>query len=345
MQQNRRNGLYWLLYLLSIAILAYVLVYMPIPYLIYKPGTAEEVKPMVTVQNGDPSEAGSFMMTTVSASYANVILLALSAFDRDAEIQDKDSRLQGRSEAEYAAQQIYLMDSSQSSAIEAAYHHAGVAYQIVPNHVVVMKLLPGADRDLLPGDQLLEVEDKAIQDHAQLRGLLEGKRAGDTLSFKLLRDGEVLTRDVTLIPITDPDTGQQRIGLGVSLATVQKIKPDNPDHTISFASTNVGGPSAGLIFTLEIYNQLTPGDLSKGYRIAGTGTIDQDGNVGEIGGIVHKIVAADRKGADLFFVPEGNYEAALGKAQAIGTRMELVPVRTLQDALDYLDVKAVKSES
>lgn len=345
MQQNRRNGLYWLLYLLSIAILAYVLVYMPIPYLIYKPGTAEEVKPMVTVQNGDPSESGSFMMTTVSASYANVILLAMSAFDRDAEIQDKDSRLQGRSEAEYAAQQIYLMDSSQSSAIEAAYHHAGVAYQIVPSHVVVMKLLPGADRDLLPGDQLLEVEDKAIQDHAQLRGLLEGKRAGDTLSFKLLRDGEVLTRDVTLIPITDPDTGQQRIGLGVSLATVQKIKPDNPDHTISFASTNVGGPSAGLIFTLEIYNQLTPGDLSKGYRIAGTGTIDQDGNVGEIGGIVHKIVAADRKGADLFFVPEGNYEAALGKAQAIGTRMELVPVRTLQDALDYLDVKAVKSES
>ncbi|MMZ64946.1 Lon protease [compost metagenome] len=100
-----------------------------------------------------------------------------------------------------------------------------------------------------------------------------------------------------------------------------------------------------MIFTLEIYNQLTPGDLSKGYRIAGTGTIDQDGNVGEIGGIVHKIVAADRKGADLFFVPEGNYEAALGKAQAIGTRMELVPVRTLQDALDYLDVKAVKSES
>ncbi|WP_025679114.1 SepM family pheromone-processing serine protease [Paenibacillus massiliensis] len=345
MQQNRRNGLYWLLYLLSIAILAYVLVYMPIPYLIYKPGTAEEVKPMVTVQNGDPSESGSFMMTTVSASYANVILLALSAFDRDAEIQDKDSRLQGRSEAEYAAQQIYLMDSSQSSAIEAAYHHAEVAYQIVPNHVVVMKLLPDADRDLLPGDQLLEVEDKAIQDHAQLRGLLEGKRAGDTLSFKLLRDGEVLSREVTLIPITDSDTGQQRVGLGVSLATVQKIKPDNPDHAISFASTNVGGPSAGLIFTLEIYNQLTPGDLSKGYRIAGTGTIDQDGNVGEIGGIVHKIVAADRKGADIFFVPEGNYEAALGKAQAIDTRMELVPVRTLQDALDYLDAKAVKSES
>lgn len=97
------------------------------------------------------------------------------------------------------------------------------------------------------------------------------------------------------------------------------------------------------MFTLEIYNQLTPGDLTKGHRIAGTGTITKEGVVGAIGGVVHKIVAADRKEAEIFFVPKDNYKEAAAKAEQIGTKMKLVPVSTVDDALAYLKTLSVKS--
>ncbi|MNJ72775.1 Lon protease [compost metagenome] len=90
------------------------------------------------------------------------------------------------------------------------------------------------------------------------------------------------------------------------------------------------------MFTLEIYNQLTPGDLSKGYRIAGTGTIAEDGTIGSIGGVQFKIVASDREQAEIFFVPEANYKDAKAKADEIGTSMKLVPVKHVEEALHYL---------
>ncbi|MNC58959.1 Lon protease [compost metagenome] len=121
------------------------------------------------------------------------------------------------------------------------------------------------------------------------------------------------------------------------IGAVQKVEPKVAGKVVSFVDTNVGGPSAGLMFTMEIYNQLTPGDLSKGHRIAGTGTIDADGNVGAIGGVKHKIVAADREKAEVFFVPVKNYDEAKARADKIGTDMLLVPVSTLDEALKYME--------
>jgi PDZ domain-containing protein len=95
---------------------------------------------------------------------------------------------------------------------------------------------------------------------------------------------------------------------------------------------------------LEIYDQLrTEVDLTKGYQIAGTGTIALDGTVGRIGGIQHKVVAADNAGAEIFFAPDdppnehSNYREALKAAERIGTSMKIVPVKTIQEALDYLE--------
>ena len=96
------------------------------------------------------------------------------------------------------------------------------------------------------------------------------------------------------------------------------------------------------MFSLEIYNQLVKEDMTKGYTIAGTGTIDEEGHVGAIGGIDQKIVAASESGADIFFAPNengavgSNYEVALATAEDIGTSMKVVPVDTMEDALNYL---------
>lgn len=109
------------------------------------------------------------------------------------------------------------------------------------------------------------------------------------------------------------------------------------------------------MFSLEIYNQLTKNDLTKGHSIAGTGTIDPDGTVGRIGGIDKKVVAADNEGAEIFFAPDdeitpemkkaypniqSNYKEAVKAAKDIGTKMKIVPVKTFDDALNYL--KALK---
>ena len=130
------------------------------------------------------------------------------------------------------------------------------------------------------------------------------------------------------------------VGLGITLDDYTRVIT-SPKVTID--SEQIGGPSAGLMFSLEIYNQLTDGDLTKGYQIAGTGTIDEDGKVGPIGGIEQKIVAADQSGADIFFAPnEGgstnsNYHAAVVVAKDIHSNMKIVPVDRFEDAVAYLE--------
>src|SRR5699024_769198 len=105
----------------------------------------------------------------------------------------------------------------------------------------------------------------------------------------------------------------------------------------------IGGPSAGLMFSLEIYDQLTEEDLTKGYEIAGTGQVDYDGNVLPIGGIDKKVIAADKAECDIFFdpnehgMPDSNYQTAKETGEEIGTDMKIVPVDDFEEALSYID--------
>ncbi|AJS61533.1 peptidase S16 [Paenibacillus sp. IHBB 10380] len=324
-------------YIVMVVMLVYVVVFMPTPYIIYQPGSAEEVKPMISVQDGDMAERGTFMMTTVSARYANIALLAASSFNPNAEIDKKQSRLGEKSEDEYAAEQVFYMSNSQSSAMEAAYKEAKIDYQILPEYLFVFSVPKEADnrKYFNPGDRIVEVEGRPASDNVALTSLLTSKKVGDVVSVKLKRGGEYLVENVPLVAIKDGS--KTRPGLGITIATMQKVTTDDPGKQVEFVNTQVGGPSAGLMFTMEIYNQLTEGDLTKGYRVAGTGTIVEGGTVGPIGGVKHKIVAANRKNAEIFFVPKDNYQEAKAKADKIGTTMKLIAVSTLEDALLYMN--------
>lgn len=334
---KRRAGFRVFAYLFTFIVILYVAVFMNTPYIVYQPGSASEVAPMIKVENADPEEKGVFMMTTVSASYANVALLVASLFNPNSEIISKETRLQDKTVQEYAAQQVYYMSSSQSSAVESAYRAAGVPYEDVIDYLFVFSVPDTANKgQFKPGDKIVSVDGKTVPDPAALSTLLSGYHIGDKVSVQLRRGDQELSEQVALVEVKDKADSPARPGLGVMIGAVQKVEPEQKGKTVSFASTDVGGPSAGLMFTLEIYNRLTPGDLTKGHRIAGTGTMDADGNVGAIGGVKHKIVAADRKHAEIFFVPEKNYEEAKKKAYQIGTGMKLVKVKTLDDALAYL---------
>lgn len=343
MRQSRSGFIKAGLYIITLAIIVYVVVYMPTPYMINQPGTAEEIKPMVTIPAGDPEEEGTFMLTTVSVSYANIAMLATSRFQAHTEVVRKEP---DRNEKEYATQQHYYMSSSQSNAIMAAYNLANVEYEVVPEYVFVVGLSKtfAPKGDFQSGDIISMVDGRPVERFEDLPELLQGKKSGDRVEVVLSRNGKEIRHQVELVEIGQ-DSALPKAGLGVSVGEVRKVMPTDKNKEVKFADTRIGGPSAGLMFTLEIYNQLTPGDLSKGYRIAGTGTISEDGTIGSIGGVQFKIVASHREKAEIFFVPEANYKDAKAKADEIGTTMKLIPVKHADEALQYLEALPVKTSS
>lgn len=118
---------------------------------------------------------------------------------------------------------------------------------------------------------------------------------------------------------------------------VQTVAAIDKSQQVYISADEIGGPSAGLMFALDIYNRFVAADITKGYTIAGTGEINAQGQVGPIGGTPYKVVAADRAGAELFFVPRENEQAALLQAERIKSNMQVIAVQTLDEALAYLE--------
>ncbi|WJH33234.1 PDZ domain-containing protein [Paenibacillus sp. CC-CFT747] len=338
-------------------LLSYILFIIPLPYYIFKPGSAEEIHPMVKVTQGDSPEQGAFLLTTVGVMDSNVFSYFWAKLFKE-EIRPKTSVKQAdETDQEYTQRQVYKMISSQSSAIQAAYNKLGIPYHIKDEGVMVLHVVKGmpAEKVLQVGDYLLEIDGLSLTDGEKLVNYLKTKKAGDTVKVTFRRGDQVKQETVSLaiLPAASPAAGQPseppRVGIGFTFSQVQSVQADDEGKQVTIQAGEIGGPSAGLMFSLEIYNQLVPEDITKGYRVAGTGEIDELGHVGVIGGIQHKVVAADREGAEIFFAPKDLYPAAgqtfqpvlnttdaKRQAEKIGTKMKVVSVGTMEEALDYL---------
>ncbi|KKE78077.1 PDZ domain-containing protein [Oceanobacillus caeni] len=335
MNFSRKNVISFILVIL----IAYFLASYKLPYYIQRPGGADALNPIVKVEDGYESE-GDMHLVTVSGLQATPIQYVLAKIMPNTEILPLDQVFpEGISQKEYMEAQLQVMESSQEAATVVAYTASGSDITIEYNGVYVVSVVEGmpADGVLQMGDRIIGIDNKPIKEANDLIHYVEQKKENDVVSIKFVRDDKTLTKDITLKNFDQLD---DKVGVGISLVTDRNVTVD-PD--VHFASGNIGGPSAGLMFSLEIYDQLTEKDLTKGYQIAGTGEIDYDGNVHRIGGIDKKIVAADREGIDIFFAPNehgakySNYEIAKKKAEEIGTDMKIIPVDTFDDALSYLE--------
>lgn len=343
---------------------AYVLFFLPLPYYILMPGTAEALKPMVHIEQGGVPEKGVFMLTTVRGGEANVLYYLIAKVHPYEEIVKKEEMFgKGVSEQDYSQRQQYVMLTSQSDAMTAAYKKANIPYHIKNEGVMVLRTLPGlpAAKVLRGGDYLLKVDETPITKAQDLLDYVKNKHAGETISISYRRDNATYKAPITLgtLPQEKDERGNPlplRPGLGISPGDVQSVQAEDAAKQLSVKTEDIGGPSAGLMFSLEMYTQLTGTDLTKGYRIAGTGTITPDGDVGPIGGIEHKIIAADREGADIFFAPKDiypkagekfepilNYTDAVNRANKINAKMKVVPIGTMDEALKYLRELTPKS--
>ncbi len=339
--------------------MAYVLVFMPTNYVIFSPGSADEIKPMVHIKQGYETEKGTLMLTTVRLTYANFLSYLSALVTPHTEIFKKSQIFsQGEDQSEYSSRQSIIMSDSQSNAMEAAYKRAGIPFNILHQGVIVLRTVHGfpVDKLLQAGDKIIKLNEVAVHKSEDVFAFMKKVHVGDKVKVSVERKIKEITVTVPLVDLNqaaDENAGtspkeEPRPGLGIVPADLYSVKADNPQKQVNIDVGDIGGPSAGLMFSLEIYNRLVPEDITKGYRIAGTGEIDPQGNVGVIGGIQHKIVAADRKHADIFFAPDDlyfkdksykpilNYSDAVAEAKKIGTKMKVVKVKTMDDALKYL---------
>jgi len=316
--------------LLLIAVI--VLWRIPGNYRIEVPATAESVSTQITIA-GHPPRAGhgDLLMTFVAEPDFNMLDDVLYHFDPDATITPLESGYSAKTEEQQSVQQ--MLSSEQTAELVALCYvghqdlcRAGVQIQTIETGSKASGILQA-------NDVIMSANGKPTPTYASLHAFVGALRPGDIVTLQITRGTQSLTvRVPTILSTTTP---HQTI-LGIALYTNPAIPfPKTLPVDITINPGNIGGPSAGLMFTLGILDRLLPGDLTHGQRIAGTGVINIDGTVSAIGGVKQKVLGAQWAGAKYFFVPcdGGNYQDA---RKAVGHNMTLVPVNTLGDALTFL---------
>jgi Lon-like protease len=327
-----------------IALMMIAGIFFSLPYYVSKPGIAKELAPIIQVEGGQEGK-GSFMLTTVRMGRANIYSYVEAKLFDYVELYPVEAILhETETQDEYNARQLHMMAGSKLNAIEVAYKKAGLPVEYKYQGVYVVQVVPDmpAEGKLLPGDRIIEVDSQKFASSESFIEYVGQKKAGDQVELTINRNNKTKNVKVALQSFKEDP---KKVGIGISLVDDKEIMVD---PTVSVKTDEIGGPSAGLMFALEIYDQLMDEDFTKGYKIAGTGTIDSKGAVGPIGGIDQKIVAADKAGAEVFFAPnekgsaDSNYKLAVKTANEINSKMKIVPVDLIDDTINYLQKLPMK---
>lgn len=330
--EPRTRSASWPLYLTGalfvVAMLGIIAWNIELPYLAYSAGPVSDAADSIVVDEVDfyPPE-GELLMLTVVSQDVNVFEAAIAGIDPTVDLIRKQAvRREGESDEEYRNRVLQQMDDSNYRSIAVALDYLG--FELIPTDVVVNEIVEGvpAGSVLELGDTIRAVNGVDITSVDDFAPALEGLKVGDVIEVTVERGEEELALQVELAERED-EPGTPMIGIVLGELT-------EPPFPITIEAGDVGGPSAGMMHAIAIIDALTEGELTNGKVIAGTGTIQLDGTVGNIGGVRQKVVAAEAAGAEYILVPEGNYEAAL---TAERDDIEIIPVATLQDAIEFLE--------
>ena len=318
--------------LLLIGIAGVVLWRIPSNYEVLMPATAESVNPMISIQGHPlPSGRGDLLMTFVSEPDSNMLEELLAHLDPDASLEQLPPQYNA---AQNVQQNKQLMLSSEQIAELVALCQIG--YKDLCSGGMQIEQIESYSKaagELKVDDIIVAVNAHPTLTADELRAAITPLKAGVLVAFTIVRNGKTLTVKVHTI---ESPTAPHTTIVGFAFQPAPPLSfPSKLPIDVKIDPGNIGGPSAGLMFTLGIINRLSPTDLTHGLRIAGTGTISPDGSVGAIGGIKQKVIGAQWAGARYFFVPcdGGNYSDA---TKVVGHKMTLVPVTTVTDALAFL---------
>jgi Lon-like protease len=304
-----------------------------LPYYAFRPGSVRDSATVIAV-DGTPTypPEGSISYTTVSLRSTTLVGLVRAWMDSDVEVVRRDQVLGDRDPEENRRLNLDLMIDSQNTATLVALETLGYDVDVNIGGQTVVDVQEGmpADGVLSPGDTIVEIDGEPIDELDALEQEMAGKGPGDEI-------------DVTVAPFEEPDEetevsltlapGPDDEDRGVMGVLVQAADVDfDFPIDVSFDTGDVGGPSAGLAFTLALIDLLSPGELTGGETVAVTGAIGADGSVTPVGGTAQKAAAVRRAGIDVFLVPADDYEEALQTAGDV----EVIQVTSVDDALREL---------
>jgi PDZ domain-containing protein len=309
-----------------------------VAYYTLSPGPVYDTSDFVHVIGEDEVIDGEMFFLTVSLREANLFEYIAAQINPKIGVAPRQNiRPTGISPEDLRRENLARMQQSKTDAQFVALTRLGYEPTYIGTGALVIETVPdsAADGVLLANDIIIDIDGNHVAFRSDVIDTLADKEIGDRVALTIERiideseDVAVIEVEIVLgVHVDDPS----RPMVGVLL--------DNNNPIIEFPvevdmdSQNIGGPSAGMMFTLEIMNQLTEEDLTGGLRMAGTGTISHDGTVGAIGGVTQKVHAAIDAGAVVVFIPAGNYDDAVAAA---GDKIIVVRVETIDDALDYLD--------
>ncbi|MFM7061331.1 MAG: PDZ domain-containing protein [Actinomycetes bacterium] len=309
-----------------------------LPYVIFSPGSATPVQPIVEIEGARtyPSR-GDLLFLTVSVSNErpNVWRFLQASMSDDDEVVGERQYLGRSTPAQDRRLNQQLMTESQQEAKAEALRYLGYEVPVTGSGAIVVEVSeggPSAGR-LRRGDVITAIDGRPITLAEEIGDAVRARPAGTTFTFTVQRppsEAPIAVGVTSRTATSGPLEGRAYIGIA---PTTKDLSYDYPvDITIDPGA--VSGPSAGLAFTLTIIDEMTPGSLTGRSDVAVTGTIDTDGNVGDVGGVRQKTVAALAAGARLMLVPRGEVREARARA---GDRMEVVGVRTLDEAVRVLE--------
>ncbi len=302
----------------------------PLPFYIYSGGGTIDVDDKIEIANSYKSK-GSFNLCYVSEIKATIPTYLLAKILPSWDITPKEDVTLNNKETDTDVtkrDKIFLNDAN-VNAISVSYTKANKKIEITDTYNYIIYIDENSKTDLQVGDIITKLDNTNIGDLSDIRNIVSNHNVGDVLNIEYIRNNKKHSGTCEVIE----KENVKQIGIGVQAS--YKYKTD-PKIALKF-SDNESGPSGGLLLALSIYNNLVEEDITNGLKIAGTGTIDLNGNVGSIGGVKYKLKGAVNSKADVFIVPNGeNYNEAIKLQKSNNYKIKIIGVSTFDEALKKL---------
>lgn len=310
-------------------IIIVILFFYELPYVIYTPGGIVNLEERIVVDGEEDVTAGSLNMSYVSLVKGTIPMLLISFVVPNWDIlPSEEITREDESVDELLELEKLYMKSSIDNATILAFRKAGKELNITREVNNIIYIADEAETDLEMYDELLSVDGKNLATIDELRAYVNTLNEGDTVSILVNRDGKEKECSAKIYNTSDG------LKVGISFLTTYEYET-TPEIEVTTKNSE-SGSSGGLMLSLAIYNAIADEDITKGRTIVGTGTIDINGNVGEIDGVKYKLLGANKNNAEIFLCPMENYEEALEVKEEYDLDVEIHGVAIFSEALEYL---------
>ncbi len=311
-----------------ILVFIYLLFNFKLDFSIYSPGGLINLDNRIESKSDINKSEGSINMTYVKLVKGTIPTYLLAKVIPTWDIVSNDDiTYDGDIDETIKIDKYYLLESI-SNAYLVAYKEAGVDYSIKKSNNYITYIYEKAKTDLKLFDNIEKYDNIEFTTFSEMQEYITNKNVGDKITFDVVRNGKNVKCYAELIDLD----GKAKVGL-----TSAVINEYDSEVNVSVKSkASESGSSGGFMTALAIYNAITKDDITKGRVIAGTGTIDSEGNVGEIGGVTYKLAGAYKNGANIMLVPKDNYEEALKYKKKHNLDIELVSINTFKEGVEYL---------